>query len=412
MQPARPASPPRPSAPSEVATARWGPVLALAGLHGAVTLAWVVYNLYLVQLLVRAGFDAYLATVLLTAVGLIGAVLEPVMGSLSDRVQRGLVDRFFLVLGGVVLAAVLFVALPPVASAARPGPATLLPALLLAWAAAMAVFRAPALSLLGRQARPGALPLAASVLTTAAALVGAAAPSVRSWLLALGPLPTFAAASGVLMLAALVLRALEPRSAAPAAAPVESRTPAEPGDARIGVLLFGVGLTAALAFRFLVDGLPRAGAGPGVPAAAITTALFLGTAAAGIPAGWLALERVGGGPVTAGGLLVLVAGAALALLAEGAGPVLACAAVLGAALAAVQNGLFACSVSAVRGERAGLGMGLLLGGGGLALGLFNLLLAVRRPAPSTSLLAAAGLYALTLLLLQPVRASLRRAGGR
>jgi len=77
---------------------------------------------------------------------------------------------------------------------------------------------------------------------------------------------------------------------------------------------------------------------------------------------------------------------------------LACAAVLGAAAAAVQNGLFAKSLTAVRGERPGLGMGLLLGGGGLALSLFNAMLAVRKPAPAASLLAAAVLYALTLLL--------------
>ncbi|HZX41946.1 MAG TPA: hypothetical protein VFE93_08925, partial [Myxococcaceae bacterium] len=83
------------------------------------------------------------------------------------------------------------------------------------------------------------------------------------------------------------------------------------------------------------------------------------------------------------------------------------AALLGGAMAALQNGLFAWSLVAVRTERAGLGMGLLLGAGGLALGLFNVLLAVRRPAPGASLLAAAGLYALTLVLL----AVLRRTAG-
>ncbi len=69
----------------------------------------------------------------------------------------------------------------------------------------------------------------------------------------------------------------------------------------------------------------------------------------------------------------------------------------------MQNGLFATSLTAVQGERPGLGMGLLLGGGGLALSLFNTMLAVRKPAPATSLLAAAVLYALTLLLLRGLR---------
>jgi hypothetical protein len=85
------------------------------------------------------------------------------------------------------------------------------------------------------------------------------------------------------------------------------------------------------------------------------------------------------------------------------------AAVLGGALAAVQNGLFAWSLCAVRTDRGGLGMGLLLGGGGLALGVFNVLLAVRKPDPGTSLLAAAGLYAITGALLAALR---RTAGAR
>lgn len=55
----------------------------------------------------------------------------------------------------------------------------------------------------------------------------------------------------------------------------------------------------------------------------------------------------------------------------------------------------------------GLGMGLLLGAGGLALGLFNLLLAVRKPTPGASLLAAAGLYALTGVLLAGLRQTVR-----
>jgi len=50
---------------------------------------------------------------------------------------------------------------------------------------------------------------------------------------------------------------------------------------------------------------------------------------------------------------------------------------------------------------------LLLGGSGLALGLFNVLFAVRKPAAATSLMVAGGLYALTLLLLRGVRAGTR-----
>ncbi|HUM13543.1 MAG TPA: MFS transporter [Myxococcaceae bacterium] len=406
MQPALPASRAESAAVGHLARARWGPVLALAGLHGAVSVAWVAYNLYLVELLVRAGFDAYLATVLVTVEGLLGAVLEPLMGALSDRARTGLFRRFFLVLGGVLVAALLFLALPLAAVGARPGPAALVPALLVAWSCAMAVFRAPALSLLGGYARPGALPLASSVLTAAAALVGAATPAARSWLLSLGALPTFAMASAALVLTALVVRGLDRRRPQDSARD-EAPRPLGRSGARAAWVLFGVGTSSALAFRFLTSGLPRIGAGPGAPAAAITTAFFLGMAVTAIPVGRLALGRIGGGPVTIAGLCLLVGGAALLPLVQGAAAVLSVAAVLGAGLAAVQNGLFAWSLVAVRTERAGLGMGLLLGAGGLALGLFNLLLAVRRPAPGASLLAAAGLYALTGVLLAGLRRTVR-----
>ena len=406
MQPALPASGPHRAAAADVAPARWAPVLALAGLHAAVSVAWVAYNLYLVELLVRAGFDAWLATVLLTVEGLLGAMVEPITGALSDRVRTGLFRRFFLVMGGVLLSALLFLALPLAAVGARPGPATLVPALLVAWALAMAVFRAPALSLLARHARPSALPLAASVLTAAGALVGAAAPSARAWLLSLGPAPTFAAASAALVLAALVVHAQE-RRATDVPLPARAPAPLERSQVHAAWLLLAMGTASALAFRFLLAGLSRAGAGPGASAAAITTAFFLGMALAAVPAGRIALGRIGGGPVTVSGLCGLIAGALAFSRIESAAGVLVLAALLGSALAALQNGLLAWSLCAVRTERSGLGMGLLLGGGGLALGVLNLVSAVRKPAPGTSLLAAAGLYVLTGLLLAAIRRTAR-----
>jgi hypothetical protein len=386
-------------------------VLSIGALHGAVTLAWVVYNLYLVQLLVRAGFDAYLASVLLTVEGIVGAALEPLAGGLADRARRGVSRRFVLVIGGVLLASALFVVLPLTADAG-PGVSRLVPVLLLAWAFAMGLFRAPALSLLARHARREALPLAASVLTAAAGVVAAATPSARAWILSFGPMPTFAVASAALLLTAGVLVALERRSPRPVVGPGGPAGAADGGVGGAAWLLFAVGTGMGLAFRLLLDGLPRAGAGPGAPAAAITTAFFLGMAIAALPLGLLALGRSGGGRVAAAGLGALVLGTSVPLVVTGAAPVLACAALLGAALAAVQNGLFASSLTAVRGERPGLGMGLLLGGGGLALGLFNAVLAVRRPAPATSLLAAAGLYALNLVLFLGLRSARGEGLGR
>jgi hypothetical protein len=406
MRPALPASAPDGAAVGTLAPARWAPVLALAGLHAAVSVAWVAYSLYLGELLTRAGFPGYLATVILTVEGFVGGLIEPLTGALSDRARSGMFRRFFLVMGGVLLSSLLFLALPVAAVGARPGPASLVPALLVAWALSIAVFRAPALSLLGRHARPGGLPLAASVLTGAGALVGAAAPPARAWLLSLGPGPTFAAASAALVASALVVRALERSEPAASASPAAPRR-LEGWQARAGWMLLAVGTTSALALRFLLAGLPRVGAGPGASAETITTAFFLGAALAAVPVGRAALGRVGGGPVTVGGLAVLVVGSALVTRVDGAGAVLVVAGLLGAGLAAAQNGLVAWSLCAVRTERSGLGLGLLLGGGGVALGAFNLVLSVRKPAPESSVLAAALLYGLTLLLLAALRRTVR-----
>jgi hypothetical protein len=211
------------------------------------------------------------------------------------------------------------------------------------------------------------------------------------------------------VLTALVVQAQE-RRAPPGAPGVPEATPAplERWQVHAAWLLVLLGTSSALALRFLLDGLPRAGAGPGASAPAITTAFFVGMALTAVPAGRIALGRIGGGPVTLTGLAVLIVGALAFARLEAAGAVLVAAGLLGAALAALQNGLFAWSLCAVSTERSGLGMGLLFGGGGLALGSFNLLVAVRKPAPGTSLLAAAGLYAVTLLLLGALRQTTRR----
>jgi hypothetical protein len=356
----------------------------------------VVYNLFLARLLAECGLDARWAGSLLIAEGVLAAVLEPAMGALSDRMRRVLVRRFVLVFAGAVAAAVIFLALPLVARG-QSGAAAVLPALVLAWAAAMAVYRAPALALLGGYARPSSLPLASSVLTAAGAAVSAAAPSTRAWLLSLGPGPTFAAASGALLLAVATVRALDARAGAPTPAPAPA-APAGNGVAGAGVLLFALGTATALALRLLLDGLPRQAASPGASAPVLTTALFCGIALGAIPAGALAL--VGRGPaVTRTGLLLVGAAALTALLLAPGRAGIGLAVVGGLGVAAVQNGLLALSLTAATPERAGLGAGLLLGGGGAALAAFNLVLVANRPSPQGALVAAALLELLTLGLL-------------
>ncbi|PSN17205.1 MFS transporter, partial [filamentous cyanobacterium CCP5] len=153
----------------------WGQVWGLAAVQGAITLTWVIYNLYLVELLSGLGFPAALATGLLIIENLLAMVMEPLMGAFSDRLQHNVGTQFPLISLGVILAAGLFLAIPTVLFWGQ-GPLLrwLLPLLMVAWALAMTVFRSPALSLLGRYAFRTNLPQAASVLTLVGGVTGAA----------------------------------------------------------------------------------------------------------------------------------------------------------------------------------------------------------------------------------------------
>jgi Na+/melibiose symporter-like transporter len=144
----------------------WGQVCGLASVQGSIALTWVIYNLYLVELLTRLGFPQGLAAGLLVIENLLAMVMEPLMGTFSDRLQHRVGTRFPLVSLGMVLAAACFIIIPTVLFWGQ-GPTLrwALPLILVAWALAMTVFRSPAMSLLGRYAFRTQLPQAASVLT-------------------------------------------------------------------------------------------------------------------------------------------------------------------------------------------------------------------------------------------------------
>jgi Na+/melibiose symporter-like transporter len=64
---------------------QWRSLLGLASLQAAITLMWVVYNAYLVQLLAKFGFPNQWATYLLMIESLVSVLFEPIMGIFSDR---------------------------------------------------------------------------------------------------------------------------------------------------------------------------------------------------------------------------------------------------------------------------------------------------------------------------------------
>ena len=172
----------------------WVQVWVLAAVQGAITLSWLIYNIYLPQLLTPFGFPASLAVGLVLVENALGAVLEPVMGGLSDQARRWVGTRFPFISVGMILASALFIAIPCVVSLIPPTTVmrSLLPIVLVAWALAMTIFRSPVMCLLGMYSKPAQLPLTASFVTLTGGVIGAFKPISYKFILSLGPVYTFA----------------------------------------------------------------------------------------------------------------------------------------------------------------------------------------------------------------------------
>lgn len=190
----------------------WVRVLGLAALHGAITITWIIYNLYLPQLLLQYGFSLALAHAILVIENFLAIVIEPAVGAWSDEAAKARDSRFPFIVGGVVVAAASFIVIPIIVLFGTPtGLARwLLPVFLVVWALAMATFRSPSLVLLKKCASNQNLPRAAAVFTIMAGFFAAIRPYSTDYILNLGPMAAFAVGSGGLLLSTVVLRQLFP----------------------------------------------------------------------------------------------------------------------------------------------------------------------------------------------------------
>lgn len=233
----------------------WLQVWGLAAVQGAITLTWIIYNLYLPQLLAQFGFPKQFAVGLLILENALAVVMEPLMGGLSDQTKRWVGSRFPFISVGVVLSSALFIAIPTIAIFGKQTERWVLPVVLVAWALAMTVFRSPAISLLGRYATPAELPLAASLLTLAGGIIGAFKPIANRFVLSWGAAFTFAIGSFILLGAAAILRWFNSRVVTP-------DQPANTTGAQLlsipalGLIL-GTGGGVAWGTRFLMETLPK-----------------------------------------------------------------------------------------------------------------------------------------------------------
>lgn len=351
----------------------WGQVCGLAGVQGAIALTWVIYNLYLVELLTRLGFPEGLATGLLVIENLLAMVMEPLMGTFSDRMQHRVGTRFPLVSLGMVLAAGCFIIIPTVLFWGQ-GAALrwALPLVLVAWALAMTIFRSPAMSLLGRYAFRTQLPQAASVLTLVGGLAGATGPLANGFILSLGPIAAFTIGSTVLLVAALALRWVGPNSAV---APTVAAPPSTPLSALPWgklVLVFGAGAGVTLGFRLLMGSFPQVlkAQVPNANVGLVMGSIFLALAVTALPAGAIA-TRLGNRRTMVGGLAAMALVAAVVASVQSLALGVLLALLFGAAFSLVSNGTIPFALAMVPPDKAGLGTGIYFSGGALAASLFG-----------------------------------------
>ncbi|MGL5061629.1 MAG: MFS transporter [Microcoleus sp.] len=352
----------------------WRQVGGLAVLQGAITLSWLLYRLYLPQLLAGFGFAG-----LDRAIGILedalAVAIEPAAGWLSDSQRRWMGTRLPLIVVGTILSSVLFIAIPTVfifgnsISSLR----WILPAVIVAWAVAMALFRSPAVSLLGQYAPTKQLPQAMSLLVLAGGLAGAIKPVASDFILSLGPAVTFAIGSFVLLAAVAVLRAVNPDAG-------QSKLPLDVGvSERVSILavaliaLTGAAVawgTRAMAERILPAVLETQFAGANVKLLMLGVAILMAFAA--LPAGTIA-NRAGNQRVLLSGL---VATSILLLLMAVTPGTLAGAIVLAVifSYSLVANGTVPFALSLMPPQRGGLGVGIYFGGFSLAMSLYSIVL--------------------------------------
>jgi Na+/melibiose symporter-like transporter len=187
---------------------KWGQLSGLIAIQAAISLAWVIYNVFLPDLLKQFGFAPAFGITLLIVENFIAALMEPLTGGLSDRLRQRLGTSMPFIMAGVILTSAFFIAIPAVAILGNPESLMrwLLPIVVICWVIAMSIFRSPAISLLGKCASAPSLPQAFSLLTLTGGLVSSLKPLADRFILSFGAAFAFTVSSLGFLAAAALLR--------------------------------------------------------------------------------------------------------------------------------------------------------------------------------------------------------------
>ncbi len=199
QQPAHSISPVKP------APILWVQVIALAGMLAAILFSFMVYGVYQPLLLTRLGFPG-LARDWLIYQGVLGEVIEPGLGSLSDKILAHTGSRLPQITVGVTIAGGAFVILAFLLPYDLPGVLSwLFLGLMTVWLIAMIAIRGPIVALLRQFAPSDQLPSANGLIILVLALVSALFTLLEDQLQAQGGAIAFLLGAIVLMVGSTLL---------------------------------------------------------------------------------------------------------------------------------------------------------------------------------------------------------------
>ena len=347
----------------------WAKVWGIAAMQGAITLTWVIYKLYLPLLLVELGLAKGVAVTLLIIENALETLIEPVFGALSDKQQLIFGTRIPIISTGVILSSALFIAIPVfmIFSNDNNFSQWLFIVLVISWASVMAIFRSPAMSLLGRCASTEVLPQAASILTLAGGIVGAFRFDVYGLIVNMGAGFAFTIGSVALLGAAALLRWVYP----PEPEIDQQRESAQISISKLS-LIFITGMTLSWGLRLLIPTVSKVltmELGETNTKLAMTL-FFVVLGLAALPAGKIASQLGNSLGMMIGGWGTVIVLLTLLLLPDGLIKVIAIV-ILVFLFSLILNGAVPFALSLVPQSRGGLGVGMYFGGFGGGISLFD-----------------------------------------
>ncbi|MBE9207459.1 MFS transporter [Nostoc sp. LEGE 06077] len=344
----------------------WRQVWGLAALLAAIILSWMVYAFYQPKILQDLEL-VELAGWLGIVQGLIAAVIEPLNGGISDRIQQRLGSRLPMISVGVVLAGLMFVGVSLLADYNLPtGIRWIIPVLMTVWVVAMIMFRGPAIALLTQFVPAAELPQANAILVLVFGTVGAIAPLLNTLLSSLGASITFMLGAIALVLGAYIFQIFTPKQTfVPFIHDHDKSAPTV-----LLILIFALGLATGFEVNLLFAIFPQELQTqlPGLQVEFIASEILLVSAIASVPLGdWTA--DLGANKSTLLGLGTMTGLMGVTILNDNYILAIALILAFGISFSLVLIGMIPLALGKLSANQAGLGTGLYFGGsaGGTAI---------------------------------------------